>query len=157
MSCSASCRCGLDPELLWLWNRQAAIAPIEPLAWEFPYEIPQVWPQKRQKRKRKENKKQKLADNTNQGFIFLGTPQVMSLPQEENSNKGFSSRQKIIFRVNLPNTIIMNYDHSTTKCLPSSCHVPISYSLLNMDALFYFFFYSSFFLRLHLQQWKFPG
>jgi len=32
-----SCRCGSDPELLWLWQRPAATAPIGPLAWEPPY------------------------------------------------------------------------------------------------------------------------
>ena len=26
-----------DPALLWLWYRSAAIAPIQPLAWESPY------------------------------------------------------------------------------------------------------------------------
>ena len=26
-----------DPVLLWLWCRQAATAPIQPLAWEPPY------------------------------------------------------------------------------------------------------------------------
>ena len=26
-----------DPELLWLWCRLAATAPIQPLAWEPPY------------------------------------------------------------------------------------------------------------------------
>ena len=26
-----------DPELLWLWCRSAAAAPIQPLAWEPPY------------------------------------------------------------------------------------------------------------------------
>ena len=30
-------RCGLDPELLWLWCRLAAAALIRPLAWEIPY------------------------------------------------------------------------------------------------------------------------
>ena len=28
---------GSDPELLWLWCRLAALAPIQPLAWEFPW------------------------------------------------------------------------------------------------------------------------
>ena len=37
MSCGAGCRCGLDPELLWLWCRLAATALIQPLAWEPPY------------------------------------------------------------------------------------------------------------------------
>ena len=30
-------RRGSDPELLWLWCRLAAAAPIRPLAWELPY------------------------------------------------------------------------------------------------------------------------
>ena len=30
-------RCSLDPALLWLWHRLAAVAPIQPLAWEPPY------------------------------------------------------------------------------------------------------------------------
>ena len=29
----------LDPTLLWLWCSPAAIAPIEPLAWELPYAV----------------------------------------------------------------------------------------------------------------------
>ena len=37
MSCGVGCRRGLDPELLWLWHRLAATAPIRPLAWETPY------------------------------------------------------------------------------------------------------------------------
>ena len=37
MSCGVGRRCGLDPTLLWLWYRPAAIAPIQPLAWELQY------------------------------------------------------------------------------------------------------------------------
>ena len=37
MSCGVGCRHGSDPELLWLWRRQVATAPIQPLAWEPPY------------------------------------------------------------------------------------------------------------------------
>ena len=37
-SCGVGCRCGLDPELLWLWCRPAATALIQqPLAWAPPY------------------------------------------------------------------------------------------------------------------------
>ena len=36
MSCIVGCRRGLDPELLWLWCRPAAVALIQPLAWEPP-------------------------------------------------------------------------------------------------------------------------
>ena len=37
MSCGVGRRCGLDLELLWLWCRLAAVAPVGPLAWEPPY------------------------------------------------------------------------------------------------------------------------
>ena len=37
MSCGVGRRHGSDPELLWLWRRLAATAPIRPLAWEPPY------------------------------------------------------------------------------------------------------------------------
>ena len=37
MSCGVGYRCGLDPVLLWLWCRPAAIAPIRLLAWEPPH------------------------------------------------------------------------------------------------------------------------
>ena len=37
MSYGGGCRCVLDPVLVWLWNRLAAVVPIQPLAWELPY------------------------------------------------------------------------------------------------------------------------
>ena len=37
MSCGVGHRCGLDPALLWLCCRPAAVALIGPLAWEPPY------------------------------------------------------------------------------------------------------------------------
>jgi len=36
MSCGVGRRCGLDPQLLWLWCRLEATALIRPLAWEPP-------------------------------------------------------------------------------------------------------------------------
>ena len=36
MSCGVGCRHGLGLALLWLWHRLAAIAPIQPPAWELP-------------------------------------------------------------------------------------------------------------------------
>ena len=39
MSCGVGCRRGLDPSLLWLWHRPAAIAPIRPLARGPPYAV----------------------------------------------------------------------------------------------------------------------
>ena len=37
LSCGVGCRHGSDPELLWLYRRLAALALIQPLAWELPY------------------------------------------------------------------------------------------------------------------------
>ena len=37
MSYGTGRRLSLDPELLWLWRRLEAIAPIQPLAWTRPY------------------------------------------------------------------------------------------------------------------------
>ena len=37
MSHGIGCSCGLDSVLLRLWCRLAAVAPIQPLAWELPY------------------------------------------------------------------------------------------------------------------------
>ena len=36
LSCGVVHRCGSDPTLLWLWGRPAAVARIQPLAWELP-------------------------------------------------------------------------------------------------------------------------
>ena len=49
MSCGVGLRCGLDPELLWLWHRPAL---IRPLAWELPYAVDEAL--KRQKKKKKD-------------------------------------------------------------------------------------------------------
>ena len=45
----------LSPELLWLWCRPAAVAPIRPLAWEPPYAAGMAL--KRQKTKNKQTNK----------------------------------------------------------------------------------------------------
>ena len=37
MSCGVGHRQSSDLALLWLWGRQAATAPIRPLAWEPPH------------------------------------------------------------------------------------------------------------------------
>ena len=39
MSCGVSHRCGSDPALLWLWLWPAAVALIQPLAWELSYAL----------------------------------------------------------------------------------------------------------------------
>ena len=45
LNCGIGHRHGLDMALLWLWCRLAAVAPIQPLAWELP------GPKKKKKKK----------------------------------------------------------------------------------------------------------
>ena len=55
MSCGVGCRRSSDPELLWLWRRLVATAPIGPLAWEPPYAAGVAQEMgKRQKKKKKD-------------------------------------------------------------------------------------------------------
>ena len=51
MSCGIGQRRGLDPELLWLWYRLAATAPIGPLAWGPPYAASEALKSKKTKKK----------------------------------------------------------------------------------------------------------
>ena len=61
MSSGVGCRCGLDPALLWLWNRPVAIAPIRPLDCESPYAMgPALEKAKRQKKKKRKKEKEKV-------------------------------------------------------------------------------------------------
>ena len=53
MSCGVGCRRGSDPELLWLWRRPVATAPIQPLAWEPPHAAGAA--QEMEKRQKKKN------------------------------------------------------------------------------------------------------
>ena len=54
VSCGVGCRRGSDLALLWLWHRLAAIALIQPLAWEPPYAAAAAQEMaKRQKKKKK--------------------------------------------------------------------------------------------------------
>jgi len=56
MSCGVGCRHGLDPALLWLWHRLAAIALIRLLAWETPYATGAALEKAKDKEKKKKNK-----------------------------------------------------------------------------------------------------
>ena len=68
MSHGVGQRCGLDPAWLWLWP--AAVAPIQPLAWELPYVIGAAL--KKEKKKIQTNKqKQGKGIGTVGGCSFL--------------------------------------------------------------------------------------
>ena len=49
-----------DPELLWLWLRPAATAPIRPLAWKHPYAAGAALKRTEDKKRRKKKRKEKL-------------------------------------------------------------------------------------------------
>ena len=53
VSSGVGCICGLDPALLWLWCRPAAIALIQPLAWELPYAMGMALKRPKRKNKKK--------------------------------------------------------------------------------------------------------
>ena len=57
MSCGVDHRCSSDPMLLWLWHSPAAIALIQPLAWEPPYAAGLA--QRNSKKTKKKKKKKK--------------------------------------------------------------------------------------------------
>ena len=50
MSCGVSRRRGSDPALLWLWCRLAAVALIQPLAWEPLYVMDMALKSKKKKK-----------------------------------------------------------------------------------------------------------
>ena len=54
MSCGVGSRHSSDPELLWLWHRPAATAPIRPLAREPPYATRVALEKTKKKEKKKE-------------------------------------------------------------------------------------------------------
>ena len=53
VSCSVGHRCGLDPMLLWLWCRLAAVALTRPPACEHPYATGVALKSKKKKKKEK--------------------------------------------------------------------------------------------------------
>ena len=68
MSCGIGRRHGLDRWLLWLWCRLAAVAMIQPLAWEPPYAVggsPKKTKQKQNKTSDVTKKRNRLTDAEN--------------------------------------------------------------------------------------------
>ena len=57
MSCGVGCRRSFELVLLWLWHRLAAVAPIQPVAWELPYATDVALKNKKQTNKKKQTKK----------------------------------------------------------------------------------------------------
>ena len=54
MSCGVGQRLGSDLALLWLWCTLAAVALVQPLAWELPYAVGAALKIKKKIKKKKE-------------------------------------------------------------------------------------------------------
>ena len=74
MSCGVGHRQGSDPELLWLWCRPAAIAPIRPLSWKPPYAAGAAL------EKIKKKKKSGIPEVVQRKWIWLGTMRLQVPP-----------------------------------------------------------------------------
>ena len=57
MNCRVGHRHSLNPELLWLWCRPAAVALIRPLAWALPYATGVALKKKKKKKRKKKKRK----------------------------------------------------------------------------------------------------
>ena len=57
VSCGVGCRCSSDPALLWLWHRPAAVALIQPLAWELPCTLGAALKKNKNQKKKKERER----------------------------------------------------------------------------------------------------
>ena len=75
MNCGIGCRHGSDPELLWLWRRPAATAPIGPLAWEPPYAAGAALEKTKKKKERKKE---------NSLFLWYDLQDTFFLSKEKN-------------------------------------------------------------------------
>ena len=72
VSCGIGPRCNSDYELLWLWRRPVATAPIRPLAWESLCATGAALEKaKRQKKKEKRKKETKYSKKGYDMTLFL--------------------------------------------------------------------------------------
>ena len=89
VSCGVGRKRIWNPTLLWLWYRPAAMAPIWPLAWEFPYDVNVVL--KRRKEKRKNTQKHvsmKSQREASKFWInFKPKSECLLLPTSSSNNK----------------------------------------------------------------------
>ena len=109
VSYGVDCRHDSDPALLWLWHGSAAVAPIQPLAWEPTYATSAAL--KRQKTKKKKKRERKSAKFNKIRFYYtfntLAELMVMSHPNKEEKVVAQKSHLQLfvieyILEVNLP-------------------------------------------------------
>ena len=74
MSCGVGQRCGSEPALLWLWHRPAAIAPIQPQAWELPYAVSVALKKAKKKKKKKKGRERENLETSPTRRLENGSP-----------------------------------------------------------------------------------
>ena len=88
---AVGCRHGSYPTLLWLWHRLAAMAPVQPLAWEPPYAVGAAQEMAKWKNKTKQNKKT-MEYKWRNGKIYL--PCIYQRPNIFNIQKALTDQYK---------------------------------------------------------------
>jgi len=113
VNCGVGHRCVVDLALLWLWCRPAAVALIQPLAWESPYAAAGVAIKspKKQKKKRKERKKEKKAIYLKYSLCKTLTS-IFNIMAFETWKNGHTYLIKLKCLENTPNTIsnLLSFD-----------------------------------------------
>ena len=74
-----------DPELLWLWRRQAATAPVGPLTWESPCAAGAALKRTKRKQKKKCLKNKQTNNNNKTNVLKAIFPDIRPLPLSFNS------------------------------------------------------------------------
>ena len=79
MSCGVGHRRGSDPELLWLWCRLVATAPIGPLAWEPLYDMGGALKRPKQNKTKTKSSRRGSAETNLTGTMRLQVRSLASL------------------------------------------------------------------------------
>ena len=79
MSCGVGCGRGSNPELLCLWCRPVATAPIRPLAWEPPYAAEAAQEMAKSQKAKQNNNNKKLHMYVIRKFLRSGKVKLLFL------------------------------------------------------------------------------
>ena len=90
MSCAVDLGHGSDLALLWLWRRPAAIALIQPLAWEPPYAVSEAL---------KRQKITKIKSGCDDGYTTINIINSLSSKKKSKTETLESKKMKITYYV----------------------------------------------------------
>ena len=123
MSCSVGHRQASDPTSLWLWRRQAAVAPIRPLAWEPPCDTDAAL-NKQTSRERRVVTENREANGRNVSFQCLA---CLNLGSRATEHQGLNESMSCIFSV--PDCVFLSerIQKFIGKCFNCIAHSTLSY------------------------------